>query len=550
MTTRREFLKKLGLAGFSTLALSSGFPSCLMDRRKRPNVVLIICDDLNDYVSGMGGHPQARTPHIERFASSAVSFNHAYSNNPVCAPSRASFLTGIYPHTSRNLFWDKWYENPVLKNSKTMMEYFKENGYLVVGSGKIMHHHRGEDWDHFGHKADYGPFVFDGENRVAHPSVPEPFNSIGVVDGSFAPLSDVPFAADDDESSGWITGRWNKVEKYRYVNAENRDPTPDERNADWATEKIKVLGSSDSEQPFFLGVGFIRPHTPLHVPQRYFDMYPEESVEVPVIKTGDAEDTHFADLFTENQKGLRYYRLLKKSFQDDEAGLRAFTQAYLASVAAVDDCVGQVIEAVNNSPASDNTIVIVTSDHGWNMGEKDYLFKNSLWEESCRIPFIVRAPGVSTPGKIADRPISLIDLYPSLVYLCGLEGDTRKNQQGAPLDGHSVRSLLEAPAAGRWEGPEAALTMVHADEDAVVELTPEQYVDPACQHWSVRTRKYRYIIYNNGLEEFYDHDNDPFEWYNLAGDDRYTEVKTRHRDILTEMTGLSKIGSKMGSPVE
>ncbi|MHC4725536.1 MAG: sulfatase-like hydrolase/transferase, partial [Planctomycetota bacterium] len=140
----------------------------------------------------MAGHPQARTPHIARLAQSGVAFKRAYSNNPICAPSRSSFLTGIYPHTSKNLFWDKWYDNPVLKNSKTIMEHFGDNGYHVAGSGKLMHHHLASVWSEFKHKADYGPFVYDGENRVAHPSVPQPFNSIGHVDGSYAPLSDVP----------------------------------------------------------------------------------------------------------------------------------------------------------------------------------------------------------------------------------------------------------------------------------------------------------------------------------------------------------------------
>ena len=151
--------------------------------------MLIVCDDLNDYVEGFGGHPQARTPNMKRLADSGVSFHCAHSNHPVCAPSRSSFLTGIYGHTSGNLFWAKWFQNPVLKNSKTVMEFFRENGYQVVGSGKLMHHGRPSEWDEFKHPADYGPHVFDGAARVAHPSVPAPFGLIGAVDGSFAPLS-------------------------------------------------------------------------------------------------------------------------------------------------------------------------------------------------------------------------------------------------------------------------------------------------------------------------------------------------------------------------
>jgi arylsulfatase A-like enzyme len=227
MVSRRDFLKGLfvgGVAGFVPLA---GYCKSVVDGGRGANVVLIVCDDLNDYVSGFAGHPQAKTPHIAKLARSGVAFRRAYSNNPICAPSRSSFLTGIYPHTSRNLFWGKWHENPVLKNSRTVMEHFGANGYHVAGSGKLMHHHVGSVWGEFGHKADYGPFVYDGKKRVAHPSVPEPFKSIGSVDGSYAPLSDVPYGGDRKDKRGWIYGTWGKVNKFNYVDEDDRDPTPD-----------------------------------------------------------------------------------------------------------------------------------------------------------------------------------------------------------------------------------------------------------------------------------------------------------------------------------
>lgn len=494
----------------------------------KPNVVLIVCDDLNDYITGIpgeAGHPQARTPNVEKLAESGVAFRRAYSNNPVCAPSRASFLTGIYPHTSKNLFWDKWFQNPVLNNSKTIMEYFRDNGYHVAGSGKLMHHFRRHVWSEFAHTADYGPFVHDGEKTIAHPSVPEPFSSIGAVDGSFGSLADVPFADDDNPLSGWVYSE-NWVSKpMRYVSEEDRDPTPDERNAEWAADRITRFAKEDDGKPFFLGVGFIRPHTPLHVPQKYFDLFPIESVQLPLIKAGDAEDCHYKDVFDEDVKGLKYFRLLKESYPEKNAGIRAFTQAYLASVAAVDDCIGQVVDAVDASPFKDNTIIVLISDHGWNMGQKDYLFKNSLWEESTRVPFIVRAPGVAKPGAVAEHPISLIDLYPTLVDLCELKGNTRKNEKGAPPDGCSVRPFLENPKAGTWDGPEGALTMVNADENAKIDLPDKDHNNPARQHWSIRTRRWRYIRYNNGMEELYDHDSDAHEWINLAGNPELEPIK-------------------------
>ena len=529
MKTRRDFLKDLMAAGMAALVPSTGFANAAVNRKRKPNVVLIVCDDLNDYVTGMSGHPQATTPHIVGLAQTGVAFKRAYSNNPICAPSRSSFLTGIYPHTSKNLFWDKWFENPVLKNSRTIMEHFGDNGYHVAGSGKLMHQHLASVWSEFKHKADYGPFVYDGKERVAHPSVPQPFGSIGHVDGSFAPLSDLPYGPNAEGNKGWIYGTWGKVQKYNYVHEDNRDPTPDERNAAWAESKINEFAKRQNGKPFFLGVGFIRPHTPLHVPKRFFDMFPLDSVKTPVIKPGDAEDCHYEDVYNDSVKGLKYFRLLKESYPDLDSGLKAFTQAYLASVAAVDECIGRVVEAVDKSPFKDNTIIVVTSDHGWNMGEKDYLFKNSLWEESTRVPLVIRAPGVAEPGGFAEHPVSLIDIYPTLVDLCGLKGDTRKNSKGARLDGHSLRPFLEEPKSETWAGPDAALTMIYAGN--------RTGNDPAKQHWSVRTKRWRYILYNNGSEELYDHDDDPYEWTNLSGETRYRKVKADLKAKLFRMTG-------------
>jgi len=529
MIIRHNVLKILAVGAIISLGLQAACAGPPAAPKRRPNVVLIVCDDLNDYVAHMGGHPQARTPAMDKLALSGVAFRRAYSNNPVCAPSRSSFLTGIYPHTSKNLFWDKWWTNPVLKNSKTLMEHFRNNGYHVAGSGKLMHHHRRQVWSEFKHKADYGPFVYDGKERVAHPSVPQPFQSIGHVDGSFAPLSDPPYGPNAKGAKGWIYGTWGKTQKFRYVSADDRDPTPDERNAAWAASRIKALAKQPDGKPFFLGVGFIRPHTPLHVPKRFFDMFPLASVKVPVIKPGDAKDCHYLDVFDADMKGPKYFRLLKQSYPNVDDGLKAFTQAYLASVAAVDECIGQVVDAVDASGQADNTIIVVTSDHGWNMGEKDYLFKNALWEESARVPLIVRAPGVAKAGSVAEHPVSLIDIYPTLVDLCGLKGDTRKNAGGARLDGHSMRPFLAEPKTGTWKGPDAALTMVFAGKG-----TAKQ---PEKQHWSVRTKKWRYILYNNGSEELYDHDADPYEWTNLSADARHAKTKATLKAKLLRMTG-------------
>jgi len=512
---------------------------------ERPNVVLIICDDLNDYVEGFEGHPQTRTPSMKALAKSGVSFDCAYSNNPVCAPSRSSFLTGIYPHTSGNLFWGKWFENPVLKNSKTIMEHFRDNGYHVAGSGKLMHHGKPNEWSNFKYRADYGPSIYDGNQRVAHPDVPMPFRAIGAVDGSFAPLSSVPYADDGNPESGWIYGNWKKRQPFRYVSENDRDPTPDERNAKWAADQIRDFADPEFKSPFFLGIGLIRPHTPIHVPKKFFDLFPLEDIQLPVTRIGDAEDTYYTDVYAPEQKGLRYYRTLLDSYPTREDALKAFTQAYLAGVAAVDECIGEIVDAIDSSPdpsIRNNTIIVVTSDHGWNMGEKDYLFKNSPWEESTRVPFIIRTPGLKEPGLRCQHPISLIDLYPTLIDLCALDGDTRKNKQGAKLDGHSIRPLIENPQDGTWEGPDTALSMIFVGE--YLKLDKTQKFNLKNQNWSIRSADWRYIRYRNGSEELYDHNNDPHEWNNLASHKAHQLVLGSMRARLNKMVPELQINTQ------
>ncbi len=508
----------------------------------RPNVVLIVCDDLNDYVEGFAGHPQVLTPNLAKFAESGTRFLSAHSNNPVCAPSRASFLTGIYPHTSKNFFWAKWFENPVLKNSKSIMTYFRDEGYRVVGSGKLMHHHKRDEWDEFVRKADYGPYVTDGEGWVAHPSVPMPYGSIGAIDGSYAMLEDVPYADDDNPKSGWIYGRYNKdgAIPFKVYPDGTTDLTPDQLNAKWAAERIQKFATDGDDQPFFLAVGFVRPHTPLHVQKRYFDKFPMDALELPVIKENDADDTHYREIFTDEIKGLKYFRMLCESYPDKETAIKTFLQAYLACVNAVDECIGQVVNSVEEAGLADNTIIVMTSDHGYNMGEKDYVFKNSPWEESTRVPMIVRAPGVSIPGTIVTQPVSLIDLYPTLVDLCGLNADNRKNDAGARLDGYSMRPLMVAPEKNDWEGPVGALTMVWGGEHAKEPFTKYDRTHASSQNWTLRTEKWRYIIYNNGSEELYDHETDPNEWDNVVA--HHPEVAARLKQEIMRMLKVDKLG--------
>jgi arylsulfatase A-like enzyme len=499
----------------------------------RPNVVLILTDDLNDYVTGWGGHPQARTLNLARLAASGVSFHRAYANNPICSPSRSSFFSGLHCHTSGHFHFSPWFENEVLINTKLIPEYFRDSGYRTMGTGKLLHHFREGIWEEHGYRPNYGPFAYNGKEFVAHPSVPEPFRSIGFVDGGFGPLSDVPDVPptkDAPGAKGWYDQpRWKQIRALRYAGEHERDPTPDERCTRWAVDRIEALSRQEQDRPFLLGVGYIRPHTPLHAPKRFFDMFPVDEVELPVIKEGDIEDTHYLDVFPASNKGPLHFRKLKESYPTIEEGLRHYLQAYLACGACVDEEIGKVLDAVDRSPFRDNTIIVVISDNGYNMGQKDYLFKEALWEESERVPLIIRAPGVGRAGTVVRHPVSLLDVYPTLLELCGIEGDTRKNEKGKALDGTSLVPFLQDPDTKDWEGSEGVLSVIRAHEgpDCVTEA----------HHYAVRTRRWRYILYSNGAEELYDHDADPHEWTNLADDPRFASQKADLKRQLLMMTG-------------
>ena len=502
-----------------------------------PIVILLVCDDLNDYVEGFGGHPQAKTPNIKRLVDSGVSFTQAHCTIPICNPSRASFLTGLYPHTAECYGFEKWKGYEVLENSRTMMDHFRQHGYHSLGAGKMMHNLYEEEWSEYGNRVDYGPFAYNGKDNVAHPWNKSPFrDDFGAIDGSFGPL--FKLTGEKSPVTGepfiWRTGHWSKMREMRYESETDRDPTADEKNGAWAVEKLKAFAADPDSKPFFMGVGFIRPHTPLIVPQEYFDRFPLESIELPVIKENDAADTfkHTVTCPEDNrcaERGNKILESLVASFDGDrELALKKFIQAYLASVASVDDQIGLILDAVENSRLKDNTIVILTSDHGWGMGEKDYLYKNSLWQESTRVPLIIRAPGVSKAGAATEVPVSLVDLYPTVLDLCTLPSDTVKNKKGRPLDGFSLKSLLEDPMSGKWDGPDAALTAMYK--------WAETY-DPAVQNYSLRFRDWRYIRYENGKEELYHTAEDPKEWTNLALNPEYADqLKTCRAKLMDRIS--------------
>jgi len=426
---------------------------------EKPNVLLISIDDLNDWIGCIGGHPQALTPNMDALARRGVLFTNAHCQSPVCNPSRASMMTSLYPETTGVYFL-----NPDLANSppaqKNMLlpKRFVQEGYHFTAAGKLMHG---------GQNQKYLPNYGGGFGGFG----PRPKKKISPYPGH--PLWDWGVYPDDDKLM------------------------PDYQIASWGIEQLK----QKHDKPLFLGVGFYRPHVPQFAPKKWFDKFPIDEVKLPVTAKDDLAD--LSD-YAINLTRLKHVAPTHEwVLENDE--WKPLVQSYLACVNFVDHQVGRVLKALDNSAYKDNTIVVLYSDHGFELGEKERWAKRSLWENSTRVPMIIIAPGVEG-GRVCNKPVELLDIYPTLLDLTGAKADPK-------LEGQSLVPLLKDVKAD-W--PHPARTSFGPGNVAIC------------------TDGYRYIHYHDGSEEFYDHASDPHELKNLIDDKAYAKHIEAHRKHLPE----------------
>jgi len=437
--------------------------------KSRPNILFISVDDLNDWVGCLGGHPQAKTPNIDALARRGVLFEHAYCAAPLCSPSRTAVMTGLSPSTTGiygNLNWFR--DLPKYKDWVTLPQYFRKHGYKAFGGGKLFHQPKGKFSD---------PSSWDEQYSLGQ-GTPRPEPSRRYTHGLKEKFSNPILARLID---------WEPLEK------------PKEQSADWRTAAgAAEFLKREHEKPFFLGCGIYLPHLPWHVPKKYFDIHPLDKIQLPQHLTNDIDDVP--------PGGRRMIgdaaEIIRESGKWREA-----VQGCLAAGSFADDCVGHVLNALNNSRYRDDTIVVLWGDHGYDICEKTFA-KSALWQQTTRTPLIIQLPkglGGKPFNDNCKRPVSLIDLYPTLIDLCGLP----KNQE---IEGRSIASLLSNPQAD-WPYP------------ALITHSP---------HWhgsnhAVRSEKFYYIRYNKGGEELYDMSNDSNQLHNLAADSRYAETKKKLR---------------------
>jgi len=427
----------------ATLLIAVAFMSPAISA-ERPNVLLIAIDDLNDWVGCLSGHPDARSPNIDRLAARGVLFTNAHCQAPICNPSRTSIMYGLRPSTSGvyDNTIDPW-NVPALAQRVTLPRYFAAHGYRTLTAGKV-YHDSGMPADDF---QVVGPVP---GQRTSH-------------DRRLVP-----------ETPDGARGLWD-------FGPQTYDDTlfPDHADATWAIEQLQ----DPSDKPFFLAIGFYRPHVPLYAPARYFDEIPESQVALPAVKQDDV-----ADLPSITKKLIASRYSPPHEWFVRTGNWRKAVHAYLACVRFTDEQVGRLLDAVDASRHATNTIVVLYSDHGFFLGEKNHWAKQSLWERATRVPLIIAGPGI-TPRQTCQRPVELLAIYPTLAELCGLppRGD---------LDGTSLVPLLTDPDAA-WSRP--AITTHGRNNHAI------------------RSDRHRFIRYRDGSEELYDHASDPHEWTNIAG---------------------------------
>jgi len=446
----------------ATLLIAFGLFAPLASAAEKPNILMIAIDDQNDWIGCLDGHPAIKTPHIDELAERGTVFLNAHCQSPLCNPSRTSLMTGKRPDTTGVYGLAPWIrEVPELKDLVTLPQYLHQHGYTNYSTGKLYHGGNGRR-------------KTDNEFQKLGPPA-------GVGVRPKKPLVNTP--------SGHPLVDWGVF------------PHKDEDKGDWAVASWGVEQlESEIQEPFFLSVGFFLPHVPCYATQKWFDLYPDDDSVLPPFLANDRADTPRFSWYLHWKLPEPRHKFLTESNQ-----WRNLVRSYLASTSFVDSQVGRVLDALEKSGHADDTIVVLWSDHGWHLGEKEITGKNTLWDRSTRVPLIFAGPGV-TAGQRVNSPAELLDIYPTLVDLCKLP-----EKDG--LEGHSLKPQLKDGSAKR-EWP------------AITTHNPDNH--------GLRTEKWRYIRYADGSQELYDMTSDPNEWHNVADEKKHAKMIAGFQKYLPE----------------
>lgn len=445
----------------------------------RPNVLFIAIDDQNDWIGHLGGHPLAKTPHIDRLAQRGTTFLSAHIQSPLCNPCRTSLMLGLRPTTTGVYGLAPWFRTlPKWRDRVTLPQHFAAHGYRTLGTGKIYHGGTGVR-----PKQAKGKAAAKADSRAPEFEVAGTAGGIGAKpERKLIP----PTPMGNHPLMDWGVFPHRDQDKGDY------------QVASWTIEQIRTM---PKDRPFFLAAGFFLPHVPCYATQKWFDLYPDDDSVLPVIKEDDRDDTPRFSWYLHWSLPEPRLKWLRENNQ-----WRNLVRSYLACTSFVDAQIGRILGALEEAELADQTVVVVWGDHGWHLGEKAITGKNTLWDRSTRVPLVFAGPGVQ-PGGRCNRPVELLDIYPTLIELCGLPPRT-------DLEGISLVPQLKDAAANR-------------DRPAITSHNQGNH--------GIRTQRWRYIRYADGSEELYDMQRDPREWTNLAGKPEFAAVIQEHRRWLPKI---------------
>ncbi len=517
--SRIEFLRASCLFVFVVSAGTTVTRASDTTPTERPNVLFIAVDDLRPEL-GCYGTSHVKSPHIDRLAENGVTFTHAYCQQAVCNPSRASLMTGLRPDTIK--VWDlRTSFRTTTPDAVTVAQHFKQNGHHTVGIGKIYHNTIPDPISWSEPKLHIDGYPFDP-------------------DAVYRKKENVEYLAK------WQAEIINEGRQARYIDrlgewylksvaTENVD-VPDNAyfdgaQTDVAIEKLKDL--KDRRQPFFFAVGYYRPHLPFNVPRKYWEMYDRD--EIPLAEN-DYLPKNAPSMAVNTIRELRGYVDFREAPTPDQGQLtdaqsRLLRHGYFASVTYIDAQIGRLLDELKRLGLHDKTIVVLWGDHGWKLGEHGSWCKMTNYEIDTRVPLIVSAPGAKENGKRCDRLVEFVDVYPSLCALAGLNVPEH-------VEGTSFKPLLDDCSRpwktavfsqflreGKWVGPDGKEYMGH----------------------SIRTERYRYVEWTNWATnenvgcELYDHRTDPQENVNIAD-------SPEKRDIIQELAAKLRAGWQAAVP--
>ncbi|TWT97370.1 Arylsulfatase [Neorhodopirellula pilleata] len=463
----------------------------------RPNILFIVCDDLNTHVS-TSGYPDIQTPTFEALAKDGMTFSRAFCQYPVCGPSRASFLSGLYPE-STGVLDNKSDIRQTRPNTVSMPQYFKDNGYWTASIGKVFHNE----------KADHGDVAWSDappwfENDEL-PVVTEARNKFEQEYGSVEKAANRP---------KWRAAMKAVLDPLNAQTPPGHGPSGlrDEQHSDGknARQVINWLKrKSHGDKPFFIALGIHKPHVPFLAPDKYFDLYPREQIQFHRDR---------ADLWNSIPRDASANRFKEFDFElgvENEPRRREFMQAYHACVSFIDAQIGLVLQTLKDESLYDNTIIVLTSDHGYHLGDHFLWGKVTLFDIGAKVPLIVRVPGVTSAGSHSDAMVELVDVFPTLTQLAGLEMPQH-------LQGTSIAPILQDPS--RKHAKDYAYSVVSRGPNL---------------GFAVRNQNWRYGKWPSG-EELYDLNKDPHERNNVANDSRFAERLKELRAVLAEKQNMAR----------